>query len=369
MTETASCPRVLNRRLCVLLAATACLAGADRGRCQQKQPLPWVKGSTTLAVMPDTERYSDDYPHYFEAQTKWIAENYRKRNIAYVLHLGDITQHNAPAEWKVARKCFKMLDGRVPYSLVLGNHDYDDNAPKRETTRLTEYFPLAAIRKWPTFGGVHTKGKLDNSYHLLSIGGRDWIILALECGPRDSVVAWANKVLARHSDRLAIVTTHAYLFRNNVRYDHTKGRQRASPHGWGNDGQELWDKLIRRHGNTMIVISGHVSTGGLGYLASKADRGNVVHQMMVDYEKMRGGGQAYMRLLEFLPDGKTVQVRTYSPALKRTRSSALEEFTFTLQPAARKTSGPVRRLPRTRVAGSKLNGASCGSRPGQAGGS
>lgn len=87
----------------------------------------------------------------------------------------------------------------------------------------------------------------------------------------------------------------------------------------------------------MMVLSGHVSTGGLGYLASEGTHGNTVHQMMVDYEKMRGGGQAYLRLLEFLPDGKTVQVRTYSPALHQSRQSALEEFTFTLQgaPASR----------------------------------
>jgi len=206
--------------------------------------------------------------------------------------------------------------------------------------------------------------------------------MALECGPRDTVVAWANKVLTHHSDRLAIVTTHAYLFRNNVRYDHTKGRQRASPHGWGNDGEELWQKLIRKHRNTMIVLSGHVSTGGLGYLASEADYGNVVHQMMVDYEKMRGGGQAYMRLLEFLPDGKTVHVRTYSPALKQARRSKLEEFTFTLTPASRKTPRPVsespstkpskasiRRLPGICGTNSKLNGACPGPRHGAAGAS
>jgi len=329
--------RYTNRYLCLLLAAAVCLATANHGRCEESPPLPWVKGSTTVAVMPDTERYSDDYPKYFEAQTKWVAENHKTRNIAYTVHLGDITQHNAPAEWEVAKRCFKMLDGRVPYVLTLGNHDYDDNAPKRDTSRLTKYFPLEAIRKWPTFGGIHAKGKLDNSYHLLSIGGRGWIILSLECGPRNEVVEWANKVLARHSDRLAIFVTHAYLFRNNVRYDHTKGKQRASPHGWGNDGEELWQKLVRRHRNMMIVLSGHVSTGGLGYLASEADYGNTVHQMMVDYEKMRGGGQAYMRLLEFLPDGKTVQVRTYSPALKRTRRSKLEEFTYKLKPADRKT--------------------------------
>jgi len=333
--------RSTSRDVCFLIGVTFWLMTADRARGEEARPLPWVEGSTTVAVMPDTERYSDDYPHYFEAQTKWIAENHQNRNIACVLHLGDITQHNAPAEWEVARRCFNLLDGRVSYILATGNHDYDDNAPKRDTTRLTEYFPLEAIQKRPTFGGVHENGKLDNSFHLLRIGGRDWIVLALECGPRDEVVDWANKVLDQHADRLAIVVTHAYLFRDNTRYDHTAGKsQRASPHGWGNDGEQLWQKLVRRHPNTMIVLSGHVSTGGLGYLASEADYGNTVHQMMVDYEKMRGGGMAYMRLLEFLPDGKTVQVRTYSPALKSTKQSELEEFTFELKLADRETPKP-----------------------------
>ncbi|MDP7286370.1 MAG: metallophosphoesterase [Phycisphaerae bacterium] len=327
----------MNRHCWVILATAACLAVADYAQCEESTLPPVAKGSTTLAILPDTERYSDDYPQYFEAQTKWIAENHKTRNIAYAVHLGDITQHNAPAEWEVARKCFTMLDGLVPYVLTLGNHDYDDNAPKRDTSLVTKYFPLTKVRKWPTFGGVYKKDKLDNSYHLLSIGKQKWIIVSLECGPRNEVVAWANKVLNDNADRLAIFVTHAYLFRNNVRYDHTKGKQRASPHGWGNDGQELWDKLVRKHRNMMIVLSGHVSTGGLGYLASKGDHGNTVHQMMVDYEKMRGGGKAYMRLLEFLPDNKTVQVRTYSPATKQTKNSKLEEFTFKLKPADRKS--------------------------------
>ena len=35
------------------------------------------------------------------------------------------------------------------------------------------------------------KGKLDNTYHLYEKGGRKWIVLCLEWGPRDKVVAWA----------------------------------------------------------------------------------------------------------------------------------------------------------------------------------
>ncbi len=317
----------------IVITLTAIPAGVAHG-----DELPRTPGATTVVVLPDTERYSDDYPQHFEAQGAWIAAERDRRNIACVVHLGDITQHNAPAEWQVARRAFDKLGGRVPLVLAAGNHDYDGNAPKRDTSRLSEYFPVAEMRGQPSFGGVFEEGRLENSFHVLRIGRRDWIILSLEMGPRDSVVDWANRVLSKHPDRLAMIVTHAYLFRGNVRYDHRLGRQRASPHGWGNDGEELWQKLVRRHRNVMIVLSGHVSTGGLGYLASEGDYGNTVHQMMVDYEKLRGGGMGFLRLLEFLPDGKTVQVRTWSPVLRESRSSELEEFRLELR-------GPTRDRP------------------------
>jgi hypothetical protein len=162
---------------------------------------------------------------------------------------------------------------------------------------------------------------------------RDWIILCLEMGPRDEVVQWANKILSENRGRRAIIVTHAYLFRNNQRYDYRNGHERASPHPWGNDGEELWQKLIKKHSNVMIVISGHVATGGKGYRKDKGDRGNVVHQMMCDYQKKEMGGLAYLRLLEFDPDGETVQVRTYSPYREKMQISSLEDFVFKLQDA------------------------------------
>jgi hypothetical protein len=65
--------------------------------------------------------------------------------------------------------------------------------------------------------------------------------------------------------------------------------------------------------------------------------------MLVDYEKLKGG-RGFLRLLEFLADGKTIQVRTYSPISHEIRSPVtkgdkplqdpkLEEFAFTLQAA------------------------------------
>ena len=315
-------------RLIVLFASLAALslaAAADR------QPLPWVEGSTTVVLLPDTQFYTDKYPefHFFEAQTQWIAEHRHERNIAYVLHLGDITDHNVAAEWKIARNAFRTLDGKVPYALVPGNHDYDGLDRK---TLLNKYFPVAEQRKMPTFGGLFEDGKLDNSFHCFRIAGRKWIALALECGPRDEVVTWANEVLDQHPDHLALLVTHAYLYNDNTRFDHKSGRkQKSGPHKWGNDGEELWQKLLKQHANMMLVVCGHVAKGGLGYLASQGDHGNTVHQVLVDYQSCSRGGEAYLRLLEFLPDGKTVQARSYSPAVDRYKTDAGNQFVFTLK--------------------------------------
>jgi predicted phosphodiesterase len=48
------------------------------------------------------------------------------RNISCVLHLGDITNHNRPAEWENAVTAMQQLDGKVPYFMVPGNHDYSE---------------------------------------------------------------------------------------------------------------------------------------------------------------------------------------------------------------------------------------------------
>ena len=332
--STAICPIVR-----LALAAVSCVAGLQSAGAAEAPPLPWVEGSTTLVVLPDTQYYAEKYPHLFEAQTRWIAENRQRRTIAYVLHLGDITEHNAPQEWEVAAKSFRLLDGHVPYVLLPGNHDYSSG----RDTLLSQYFPVAEFRKWPTFGGVFEEGKVDNSFHLFRLNQRNWIVLALEYGPRDEVLAWANRVLEEHRDRVAIVVTHAYLFHDSTRFDGKSGKpQRGNPYGFGNDGEEIWQKLVRRHANVMFVLSGHVATGGLGFRSDPGDQGNTVHQMMVDYQKSKRGGQAFLRLLEFLPDGKTVQAKSYSTALDRYKTDPQNQFTVTLQLAEHETNSKER---------------------------
>ena len=326
------------------------------------KPLPYHPGSSTLVVLPDTEGYCRKRPHIFFAMMNWVLQNKEERNIKYALHVGDITNDNHESEWKNARKAFDIIEGQIPYVLAAGNHDYD-HTPGR-LTHMNKYFRVEDQKKWPTFGDVYEQGKLENHYQFMQINGQKWIVLSLEMGPRREVIDWANKVLSEHKNRLAIILTHGYLYYGNERYNHFRGEQRSSPYnfyGEGADGEMIWNELVRKHPNVMMVICGHLSSQYVGYRKDKADHGNVVHQMLVDYEKMQGGN-GFLRLLEFLPNGKTVQVWTYSPVTKEIRSPItrgdkplrdpkLEEFTFELQAATGQetllavTPNPVKELP------------------------
>jgi hypothetical protein len=297
----------------------------------------FTEGSSMLAVLPDTQYYSLNYPGVYDAQTSWIATHARRRSIAYVLHLGDIVDQNTPREWQRAAQAMSLLDGIVPFALVPGNHDLGPggNATTRATL-LNQFFPYDRAAMSPTFGGAFEPGKLENTYHFLSVGGRDYIVLALEWGPRDEVVAWADQVMNEHPDKWGIMITHAYMNNNDLRYDisDTAHPQDFNPHVYGtlgtvNDGEELWRKLISKHPFVM-TFNGHVLGDGTGYLASVTKFGNTCHQMLSNYQFRNLGGEGYMRLIEFLPDGRTVRVYTYSPLYDSYLVEPDQNYTFTI---------------------------------------
>lgn len=307
------------------------------------EPLPFVPGSWTLAVLPDTQFYVMRHPELFDKQTRWIAENKQQHNIVYVLHLGDIVNNNNPPQWENARRSMSILDGVVPYAMAPGNHDYGDNgSANHRQTLFNDYFPIEKYRSWPTFGGAMDAGRMDNTYHVFKAGGHDWLVLALEWGPRHSAVNWANQIAAKHPNHKAILLTHAYMYSDETRYDwKTKGpAQSWNPHAYGtakdsdgtNDGEELWQKLVRQHPGFVMTLNGHVLNDGLARLSSEGDHGNVVHQMLVNYQMKPLGGESYLRLIEFLPDGETVQVKAYSPHYDSYKTDRQNQFVLKLKP-------------------------------------
>lgn len=280
----------------------------------------FTPGSSMIAVLPDTQVYSMRLPGIYHAQTSFLRLYAERLDIKYVLHLGDIVNNNTRVEWQRAAAAMSLLHDVVPYALVTGNHDHgpSGDASTRDTY-LNEYFSYEQAAAMPSFGGAYEHGKLESTYHLFSMKGRDFIVIALEWAPRDEVVAWADEIMRCHPDREGILVTHAYLNSTSLRFDHTdtQNSQRNHPSrfktpGSINDGEQLWQKLVRHH-RFVMTLNGHVVDGGFGYLKSTTDRGSTCHQMLSNYQMRTQGGEGYMRLLELLPDGRTLRVHTYSP--------------------------------------------------------
>ncbi len=313
----------------------------DDAKLVAGEPPAIAAGSFTIAVLPDTQKYSKVNPDGFLSQTEWIAQNNDKRNIACVLHLGDITDNNLPDQWDLAQRALTKLDDKVPYFLALGNHDYSENGSCADrTTLFNTYFPHTKFTKLSTFGGVYDKepDRLENSFHRFSAGGKKWLVLCLEFGPRKDVIRWANEVVSKHHDHAAILVTHCYTYFDDSRYD---WKQKGTAQGWNphaykmagatnddvSDGEELWQTLVSKHPNFVMTLNGHVLEDGLGRVTSEAN-GRQIHQMLVNFQMRPQGGDAWMRLIEMKADGSAA-VCDFSP--QRNECNMAEENCFNLQ--------------------------------------
>ena len=296
----------------------------------------------TLVVLPDTQCYADTRIKYaaghwgngdlranFYAQTQWVKDNKDKLNIAMVTHVGDIVQTNYPEEWAIADKAFKTLDGAVPYTLCLGNHDMgvlpdpqDPNKFHTATSRktlLNDYFPPARFENQPWYGGHLGEGN-DNYYCLFKGAGMDFLVLSLEFTPRDATLDWANDVMRRHPNHRTIVNTHEYLTPDSIRSDKTKYPVK------GNHGEAVWAKFVSRHKNIFLVVCGHYCREGR--LTSTGANGNQVHQLLSDYQDMHNGGDGYLRTMTFMPDQNRIDVKTYSPVLDAYLTGPTSQFSI-----------------------------------------
>ena len=294
----------------------------------------------TIVVLPDTQCYCDtrvkqsanhwkngDLRRYFIKQTEWARDNRDRLNIEFLVHEGDIVQTDYPEEWEIVKQAMTKLDGKVPYCLCLGNHDmgfrktdqseFSYKTAEDRKTHFNQYFPRAKYAKTKEFGGTFDESH-DNSWYQFESAGMKFMIVSLEFRPRDEVLVWAGQVAKEHPDHRAIVLTHSYLEANNQR------RTRSGYTVAGNSGEEIWQKFVRRHKNIFLVLSGHAL--GEGRLTSTGDHGNVVHQLLSDYQGMNNGGESWLRYMVFHPDRNKIEVFTYNPALTKFREQPSSRF-------------------------------------------
>ena len=302
--------------------------------------------SFSMVLMGDPQNYIKQAVNQpiFELTTAWAADNVKNLNIQAVLITGDMVNaneqyqlrpyptkdQNSKEMWNWVSHCMNRLDNRVPYIVCSGNHDYGYIRGDEPFTHFNEYFTLERNdknREHVISAFPNREGNLSIENAAYEFNEPHWgklLVFSTEWSPRDEVLDWIRSLCKKNPDHTAIILTHSYLTPKDLR-NKAANTQYKIPNQ--NQGQEIWDKLVKSTPNIRIVLCGHSGSSaakndlklqGVGYREDKNDEGKKVCQMIfnVQFIKTNGlgnGGDGWLRILEFMPDGKTIKVRTYSP--------------------------------------------------------
>ncbi|ATL86926.1 secreted protein [Streptomyces malaysiensis subsp. malaysiensis] len=256
----------------------------------------------SLAVLPDTQYLFDadsSDPEPLRATFRYLVSQREDANIAFMTHLGDVTEHGSRDEIALAASTFGTIHGKVPYSVLAGNHDIDSSTDdQRGDSAYLDAFGPRRFSAMPTFGGASSDGY--NSYHVLTAGGREWLVLALDWRLSASGLSWAQKVLDAHPTLPAILTTHDLVWADD------EGSAQLS-----DNGRRLWDGLIRGNDQIFLALGGHYWPPGRTVLTN--DEGNDVHVHITNYQDRYYGGAGMIRLYAFDLVRNVIDVETFSP--------------------------------------------------------
>ena len=274
----------------------------------------------TIAVVGDTQRLNERSPESYPQLYNWLVD-YRDANgnpLSIVLGLGDVTENGESwnAQWERAQAAGVALKAaKLPFTMIPGNHDMFSNSDNY----FNQAFPVSLFNDagyWGDkyyWGGNYEAGKTNNSYYNISVGGNEYLIFALEYGPRDKVMDWAGDIIRANPDKQVIITTHAYIW-DDGRYVAPGDGALVSPpskkFGY-NDGDDVWEKLASKYENIRMVICGHISNE-LHLYQKTGKNGNTVTEIVCDFTKVdtpsinpNGAGMVF--LLHFSDGGNHVQ--------------------------------------------------------------
>lgn len=355
---------ILQIVLWLLIVGTSFSAFSQQKKYEE--PVLSHSDSWSMILLPDPQTYqkfSRNQP-LFELMTAWISENIDKLNIQLVMCTGDLVEQNeminpnniaanqpSKSQWESVSRAFSRLDGKVPYMLAAGNHDYGYSNISIRRSNYNKYFPIDKnflTQKGLREVALNAEGvpTLENAaYEFTSPQGRKFLLITLEFAPRDTVLSWAKQTVAqdKYKDHTAIILTHSYLNAKNepIEKEHYKISE-------GNYGAAIWRKLVQPSSNIQMVFSGHIGAPNdirahVGFRQDKNVAGKKVSQMVFNAQALGGGwhgngGDGWLRILEFLPDGKTVKVKTFSPLFAISpstqhlawRTEPYDEFEFTI---------------------------------------
>jgi len=306
----------------------------------------------TIVTLPDTQGYVEKYPEVFTQQCQWIIDNKDRLNIKFVVHVGDLiniirawgTDDVIEAEWINADAAMSLLDGQVPYLVVPGNHDYENNlgadpppiksASARDLTFFNSHFGYSRFEDYQWYGGHFPDDSNANSYAFFTVEEQEFLVMGLEMLPPDEVLSWARGVLDDNRDKHVILVTHMYLTDTGSReWAANAGGANYNFLTW-NDPQDIWDELVSLYPNIDLVICGHdVTTDGVARRIDYVD-GEPINQIIANYQAPQlepHGGNGWLRYYRFELEYDRIEAVTYSPYLKQYKTDSQNKFRLELR--------------------------------------
>lgn len=274
----------------------------------------------SFAVLGDIQTLTHSYPNRLNTLYKWIRDNAESRKIEFVIGLGDVTEKSTEKQYDLVNNAYQLIDGVVPFSIIRGNHDRQADYVQKITQELY---------------GDEITGAYDNTmlntYRVLQVGQVKYLFMNLDLLLKDEVLAWANQIIYEHADCHVIVSTHIYLTATGGHYALAGPSGVATKYGSDNAGQGLWDKLLSRHENIVMVLCGHVATDDIYCRLRKGANGHKVIEMLIDPQvtDMNYEGAGLVAMFYFSGDGRQLQVQYYSTA-REAFFKENNQFTLTL---------------------------------------
>jgi hypothetical protein len=315
----------------------------------------------SIVVLPDTQYYTYTGTHnglanMFYTQTQWIKDNQTNFNIAYVAHVGDLSEHgdtpttygsdntscteghtgdNYP-EWDVVKTAMATLETaptNIPYGVAVGNHDQSplnggpnppnqgtDGLPATTTTCFNHYFGVSHFSGRSYYGGHY--GTTNNSHwDKFTAGGNNYIVVYLEYDDNDTaidnktgavekndpdLIPWAQGVIAANSSSTAIIVSH-YIASTSM------------PAVFSEQGQKIYD-AVKGYSNVSLMLAGHVPGEGIRR-DLYGTTPTTISTLVADYQEKKDasgnydGGDGYMRIYKISNTNNTLTATTYSPYL------------------------------------------------------
>lgn len=281
-----------------------------------------------IDVFPDIQGYTGNSGTRIapmDSMFNWVKRNQTTENIRALLQVGDLTNVQANlTEMARADTQFDKLDlVNMPYLPVVGNHDYTTAVSTRDVTGYNTYFGPSRYTGKSFYGGCMEPGSNANFFITFDGGGHKYAAVGLEFLPRDTALRWAQRIIDSLADREIILVTHAYIARSGERAQDTTTFSSLAEYGLtdGNNGELMWQKLVKKNKRIFMVLSGHF-IWGFGITPPVVSRitdankgGNVVYQLVCNYQQDTLSGNGYFMRLKFKPRTGKINVSFYSPYL------------------------------------------------------